>query len=186
MRASTNRIQIAALVLALSLLSPAFSQGGAASEKPRPLIARDFVVVQDGTGGRVALLEKTDSVTRDLGKPKRIEVFQQGSGADNDLMSANYGNLQLRFFRGPKEILFIQISSTDYSTPRGVRVGSTKNAILSAYGKPDYDGSTKDGHRVIVYSMPIDATPLPIQLEMTFVLEGSTAKELILSVPGES
>ena len=132
--------------MVVMILAAAAAQTGLAqdsSERPVPVLQKsDFRLVQTHTRKQISLDEMIDKAISDLGKPKNMWMSFKGESPKWDIFTYDYDGVSVQAFRGTEPIVQIQTSSTEYRTPRGIRVGSKVEDVTTAYGKPDFEDAT--------------------------------------------
>lgn len=130
---------------------------------------------EDSLGG-LSLGNHRDYVTQIYGEPdKTTGVFEQRYGPRYG-EKVQYGDSVVMLFtsfydkEGPFILSYIHISANNgFSTPKGIHVGSTKNEVYRAYGKPDLTQKGKDN--LVLWSYKVkDSSPVG------FVFEGNILK----------
>lgn len=126
---------------------------------------------EDSLGG-LSLGNHRDYVTQIYGEPDQSTgVFEQKYGPRYG-EKVQYGDSVVMLFtaydRNESFVLsYIHISANNgFSTPKGIHVGSTKNEVYRAYGKPDLTQKGKDN--LVLWSYKVrDSSPIG------FVFEGN-------------
>lgn len=100
--------------------------------------------LQDESTNGVSLRDNSESVEKNLGKPKRIEK-------SDSVTHLSYGNDGLSITLDDDIVVEYQINSKVYQTVKGIKVGSSKEEVIQQYGSNYYTNKENKSYKRIGY-----------------------------------
>lgn len=130
----------------------------------QPLTKKDFSITSSCQSDRVIGFEDSfEKLYQLFGNPIEIVIGRNTTDSKWDDIVHKYPGLMVSGYRGWKQINYISVTQPGYQTHRGISVGDTKQMVLYAYGKPDYEG------KFILYYMEFDFPGVSWVLSFDFV-----------------
>jgi hypothetical protein len=125
-------------VSALGLVGLVFF-GFFAVAEPTELTRSDFAVIHQDSDSEISFDDHLRELRKRLGDPDERIVAENESNSEWDEIVYRYDGLIISAYRLDKLVIYIQVESPSYSTARNITVGAEREAVVNAYGPPDYE-----------------------------------------------